>query len=126
MTETLQAMIAAMAAELDRQHKAGQLGWYRAFVHDDGRLLPNVDGNVDLEAVARAGLAAIREPGRDVEAGIAAADRAADPFIGTKHEGTPADPADAWDAWRFAIAAILGEPGGVTRHSPDAPSSETA
>jgi hypothetical protein len=54
MTPMLQAMVEAMIAELKTQS---------AFILDeDGPNDVLIDGRVDLEAVARAGLAAIREP----------------------------------------------------------------
>ena len=109
MTPALKAMVEAMAAELVRQGEAGDLADVGFDPASSTFTIVGVcGGEFDLEKVARAGLAAIREPDETIRAGAAAADAAADPFIGTEHEGVPADPADAVDHWRFMIAAILG------------------
>lgn len=116
MTPALKAMVNAMVGEIERQ---GQLARLVCPPRISTSPLPGgalaqpvyIEGGVDLIEVARAGLAAIREPADDVRAGIEAADIAANPFIGTACEGVPADPADGDDHWRFAIDAILkGQP----------------
>lgn len=71
MTPALKAMVEAMAAEIVRQgneeKSRGTAVWYPSDPTNpaDVRSI-SLDGNIDLEKVARAGLAAIREPGPDV------------------------------------------------------------
>ena len=60
MTPALKAMVEAMIAELKRQREAA--GMDAPYVEDRGPDDVIIDGHIDLEKVARAGLEAIREP----------------------------------------------------------------
>jgi hypothetical protein len=63
MTPALKAMVEAMWAEIERQHRATE------------RRTGKFDASIDMEKVARAGLAAIREPSAQM---IVAGERVAD------------------------------------------------
>lgn len=66
LTPALKAMVEAMRAEIVRQSKEGyEEPWVAAPSGVDGAFI-SVDGNVDLEGVARAGLEAIRLPAAHV------------------------------------------------------------
>lgn len=56
MTVALKAMVEAMAAEIERQREGDH------FVRRADGVSVSLDGEVDLEKVARAGLEAIRRP----------------------------------------------------------------
>lgn len=104
MTPALKTMVEAMDAEIDRQE--AEFDDLRPRERGEYMMV----GLLDVEKIARAGLAAIREPDTGMLDGAEEADVAADPHIGTEFEGCPADPADAADHWRFMIDAILKEP----------------
>lgn len=101
MTPALKAMVEAMIAELNRQAEAGKPGpWidagpvhssdtFEAVARDVG-----IDGRVDLEKVARAGLeAAIDQIGGSFE----------------PEAGRLTDYQHGWNEARAMIGAILGE-----------------
>lgn len=97
MGEPLKRMLSAMLSELHRQAREKSRGPYIDAGEDDpdGPDFSDmiIDGHVDLEKVARAGLEAIREPDDDLIDVIYAGD------ISTTPE----------DAWRLALGKLLGE-----------------
>ena len=104
MTPALKAIVEAMIAELYRQAEAGKPGpWidagplhssdtFEAVARDVG-----IDGRVDLEKVARAGLEALREPDKLMEEAALA------------EEGCGCPCCVSSDDWAAMFGAIRGE-----------------
>lgn len=108
MTSALKAIVEAMIAELYRQAEAGKPGpWidagplhssdtFEAVARDVG-----IDGRVDLEKVARAGLEAIKPAPTEVLRAVFAPSGAPGADL-AQHEAIARD-------WSSSIDAILGE-----------------
>ena len=91
MTPALKVMVEAMAAEFERQ---GEVFAY-AVGSQPGKM--TLDGEFDLEKVARAGLEALREPDKLMEEAALA------------EEGCGCPCCVSSDDWEAMIDAILGE-----------------
>lgn len=110
MTPALKAMVEAIAAEFERQENEAapqdRVVWSQ--LADDGKTMSfGVEGGrIDLEKVARAGLAAIHTPPVDVQEAGYVWDQDGDisPADQRSDDATPAAV-----VWRAMIDAILGE-----------------